>query len=435
MPRRLLERRFISLVTLRLGSGVRRLGWHPAHEIKAKLSNVLAGRSVALGVTSSVSLYRSVDLARELIRLGADVHVVMSPEATRYLSPRLFEWATGNEVFVSFSGEVGHIALAEICDSYVIAPATANTIAKVAWGIADTSVTVLAQSFLGMKKPLIVVPAAHYSLLTSPPVAEAIRRLEGLGVTVVPPVIEERRAKYPPLEDIVAAVEALTTRGRDLEGLRFLVTAGPTREYMDSVRFLTNASSGKMGIAISREAYFRGAKVTLVHGPMSSGVPHYVRSISVTTTQEMLDAVISELRAGAYDAVILAAAPVDFRFGSTVSGKISSDVEYVNAVMVPTPKISVELRRSFKGLVVGFAAEFAEGNVDELVAKASEKLAKRGFNIVVANDISRPDIGFASEYNEVVILTDRGDRLAVSKSRKQEVARAILDQVARYLKG
>ncbi len=413
---------------------MKKLAWHPAHEIKGKLSSVLFGKSIALGVTSSVSLYRSVDLARELIRLGADVHVVMSPEAAKYVTPRLFEWATGNDVFVVFAGEVGHIALAEICDAYVIAPATANTVVKVAQGIADTSVTVLAQSFLGMGKPLVVVPAAHYSLLASPPVSEATEKLEELGVTLVPPIIEERRAKYPPLEDIVAAVEASALRGRDLRGLRLLVTAGPTREPLDRVRFLTNASSGKMGVAIAREAYFRGAEVTLVHGPLGVGVPHYVRSIGVTTTREMLDAVLSELSSREYDAAILAAAPVDFGFASTAGGKISSDVERLEVTMVPTPKISLELRRVFGGLVVGFAAEFAEGRIEELSSKAREKLAKRGFNMVVANDISRADVGFASDYNEVLILTDRGESLLVGKTRKAEVARAILDQVLKYLK-
>lgn len=413
---------------------MRRLGWHPAHEIKGKLSNVLRNKSIALGVTSSVSLYKSVDLARELIRLGADVHVVMSPEATKYVTPRLFEWATGNDVFVSFSGEVGHIALAEVCDAFVVAPATANTIAKMAHGVSDTSVTVLAQSFLGLKKPLVVVPAAHYSLLTSPPVSEAVEKLRGLGATIVPPIIEERRAKYPPLEEVVAAVEASVLRGRDLKDLKLLVTAGPTREFLDRVRFLTNSSSGKMGLAIAREAYFRGADVTLVHGPLSTGVPHYIRSVAATTTQEMLDAVLSELTSGKYDAVILAAAPVDFRFERTTAGKISSEIDRMEVSMVPTPKISSGIRKVFGGLVVGFAAEFAEGRFEELVSKAKEKLAKRGFNMVVANDISRADIGFASEYNEVVMLTDRGESVVVSKARKAEVARVILDLVLKYLR-
>jgi phosphopantothenoylcysteine decarboxylase/phosphopantothenate--cysteine ligase len=412
---------------------LKKLRWHPAHEIRAKLSGVLSGKSVALGVTSSVSLYRSVDLARELIRLGADVHVVMSREAAKYVNPRLFEWATGNDVFVDFSGEVGHIALAEICDAYVIAPATANTIAKIAQGIADTSVTVLAQSFLGMRKPFVVVPAAHFSLLMSPPVLEASRKLEGLGVTVVPPVIQENRAKYPPLEDIAVAVEASVMRGKDLRGLKILVTAGPTREYLDGVRFLTNSSSGKMGVAIAREAYFRGAEVTLVHGPISIEIPHYVRSISVRTTQEMLEAVVAELSSGTYSAAILAAAPVDFRFSTVEGGKISSDIGSLSVQMVPTPKISVEIRKFFKGVVVGFAAEFAGGNAAELASKAREKLVKRGFNIVVANDVSRPDIAFASEFNEVIIITDKGESTAVSKSRKVEVARVILDQLLKYL--
>ena len=389
---------------------------------------------MALGVTSSVSMYRSLDLARELIRLGADVRVVMSPEAARYIHPRLFEWATGNDVFVRFSGEVGHVALAELCDVYVIAPATANTIAKIAHGISDTSVTVLAQSFLGLGKPVVVVPAAHYSLLRSPPVSEALKKLEGVGVTVVPPHVEEGRAKYPPIEDIIVATEASTLRGRDLRGVRILVTAGPTREHMDRVRYLTNASSGKMGVAIAKEAYFRGAEVTLVHGPLSVEAPYYVRSVPVVSTREMLDAALAELSRGDYDAVVLAAAPVDFGFSHTFEGKVSSDVEELRATLVPTPKISLGVRSVFRGLLVGFAAEFAQGDLNELISRARDKLAKRGFDIIVANDISRTDIGFSSEYNEVVIVDSSGNVEVVSKSRKVEVARRILDYVAKYVR-
>ena len=403
-------------------------------DIRGKLSKSLAGKSAALGVTSSVSMYRSLDLARELIRLGADVHVVMSPEAARYIHPRLFEWATGNDVFVRFSGEVGHIALAELCDIYVVAPATANTIAKIAYGISDTSVTVLAQSFLGLGKPVVVVPAAHYSLLKSPPVSEALRKLEELGVTVVPPHVEEGRAKYPPLEDIVIATEASTLRGKDLKGARILVTAGPTREYMDRVRYLTNASSGKMGLAIAREAYFRGAEVTLVHGPLTVDVPYYIRSVATVSTREMLDAVLAELSIQDYDVVILAAAPVDFGFSQSFEGKVSSDIEELSVTLVPTPKISLKVRTAFRGLLVGFAAEFAQGDLNELVSKAQDKLVRRGFDIIVANDISRPDIGFSSEYNEVAIVDRSGAVEVVGKSRKVEVARRILDYVVKYLR-
>jgi len=413
---------------------LRRLPRHPVEDIRGKLSKSLAGRYVALGVTSSVSMYRSLDLARELIRLGADVHVVMSPEAARYIHPRLFEWATGNDVFVRFSGEVGHIALAELCDIYVVAPATANTIAKIAYGISDTSVTVLAQSFLGLGKPVVVVPAAHYSLLKSPPVSEALRRLEELGVTVVPPHVEEGRAKYPPLEDIVVATEASTLRGKDLKGARILVTAGPTREYMDRVRYLTNASSGKMGLAIAREAYFRGAEVTLVHGPLAVDVPYYIRSVATVSTREMLDAVLAELSIRDYDVVILAAAPVDFGFSQSFEGKVSSDIEELSVTLVPTPKISLKVRTAFRGLLVGFAAEFAQGDLNELVSKAQDKLVRRGFDIIVANDISRLDIGFSSEYNEVAIVDRSGAVEVVSKSRKVEVARRILDYVVKYLR-
>jgi len=408
---------------------LKRLKHHPSSEIVGTHSSALKGTSIVVGVTSSAAAYRTIDVVRELMRRGADVHVVMSRNATKLISPTLFEWATGNEVYVEFGGETGHIALSKMCNSMVIAPATLNTIAKIASGVADTSVTLTAITMVGMGKPVIIVPAMHKCLWDSPQAKEVLGKIRQWDMIVVPPAIEENKAKFPPVEDIVAAAEAATLRGRDLRGLKILVTAGPTREYLDPVRFLTNASSGRMGIAIAREAYFRGAEVTLVHGPVSISVPRYVRAVEVTTTKEMLEAVVSEVTSEDYDAVILAAAPVDYSFSRYSKEKIKSSSKELELTLVPTPKISVELRKVFNGLLVGFAAETTFGSNNKLIALAQEKLRKRGFNIIVANDVSRPDVGFSSDFNEVYIIDDRGLAEHIPKSPKSVIARRLLDIV------
>ena len=408
---------------------MKKVGQHPSSEIIGTYSSVLKDNAIIVGVTSSAAAYRSIDVVRELMRRGAEVYVVMSKDAARLISPALFEWATGNEVFVEFGGETGHIALSKMCSSMIIAPATLNTMSKIANGIADTSVTLTAITMIGMDKPLVIVPAMHKYLWDSPQAKETLNKIGQWNVILVPPIIEEHKAKFPLIEDIVSAAEAATLRGKDLLGLRILVTAGPTREYLDPVRFLTNASSGKMGVAIAREAYFRGAEVTLVHGPMSTSVPHYIRSERVVTTSEMLDVVISEVTSGNYDAVILAAAPVDYSFSKYSKEKIKSSNKELELTLTPTPKISAELRKVFSGLLIGFAAETAFGDSNKLITLAQEKLRKRGFNVIVANDISRPDIGFTSDFNEVYIIDDKGIKEHIPKSPKSVIARRLLDIV------
>lgn len=412
---------------------LRELESHPADEIRGSVSNHLSNIKIGFGLTGSVAIYRIIDVMRELIKRGAEIHVVMSKAATELLNPTLVEWATGSRVLTEFKGEVGHVSLSKEVSSFTIAPATADIISKLAHGVCDNPVSLTAVNVLGLGKPVVVVPAMHSGLWYSPPVNEALRKLEEFGVVVVPPDISDGRAKLPENEDIIAAVEASTLRGRDLRNIRILVTAGPTREYLDRVRFLTNASSGKMGVAIAREAYFRGADVTLVHGPLSVRKPHYVRSISVTTTEEMLNAVLSEVRSKKYDAVILAAAPADFRFRKHVEEKLKSDVGFLTVELETTPKISLGLRKEFSGLLVGFAAEVVEGEVSRLAELALEKLEKRGFDIIVANDVSRSDIGFTADYNEVLLISRRGRREFVGRSLKEVVARRILDLVKEEL--
>jgi len=415
---------------------VRISNYHPANEIRGLKGRVLSGCTIVLGLTGSSAIYRSIDVARELIRRGARVIPVLSREAAKLVSPELFRWATGEEVFTEFSGEVGHIALSREASSMLICPATLNTISKVVNGIGDTTVTLVAMAMLGNGKPVIIVPAMHYNLWHTYEKLKLYQSLSELGITVVPPVISEGKAKIAGINDVVAAVEAVTLRGRDLSGLRILVTAGATREWLDRVRFLTNPSTGKMGLAIAREAYFRGAEVTLIHGFITGdSVPHYIKSINVSTTEEMAEAVVSEVRSKEYDAVILAAAPTDFKFSKVFSGRLSASDAPLSIELVATPKISLIIRNYFKGLVVGFSAEYAEGSEELLVSNAIKKMKERLFDIIVANDVSRTDIGFASDYNEVYIIHRDGEVVKVSKTLKSEVARRILDEVKKMLGG
>ncbi len=408
--------------------------YHPSEEIRGTYSTSLDGKKIVLGVTGGVAVYRAIDVARELLRRAADVYVVMTPEATKLINPQLFEWATGNEVYVEFEGEVGHVGLSRSCDAMVIAPATANTIAKLAAGVADTSVTLTALNFMGLRKPLLVVPSMHLAMYQSPQIRESVNRLKSFGVKVLEPIIEGGKAKLPEIGDIVLSTETLVLRGPDLRGVRMLVTAGPTREFLDPVRFVSNASSGKMGVSIAKEAFFREASVTLVHGPIDESlIPKYLKSMRVTTTAEMLDAVINELRNDEYDAVVLAGAPSDFRFKEVSAEKIDSSTTLLNVSLEPTPKISQEIRKVFNGLVVGFAAETVGGDIDALRSRAKRKLLERGFNLIVANDVSRQDVGFASEYDEVLILGVNGFEKHVSKTRKDLIAREICDIVKKLL--
>lgn len=393
---------------------------------------VLEGCRVVLGVTGSVAAYRSVDLARELIRRGAQVTVAMTSDAARMVGPMLFEWATGGKVYAEFGGADNHIDLTDRSDALIVAPATANTLSKMAWGIADTPVTLLAQSFLGRGKPVMVVPAMHLHLYESPAVRESIERLRRMGVEVVEPLVEEGKAKYPPIEELAWRVETLLLRGRDLSGLRVLVTAGPTREHIDPVRFISNPSTGMMGVAIALEAAYRGAEAHLVHGPLSAQLHRGPASThQVVSTRDMVEKTVELARSVKPHIVVLAGAPADYEPSERSDEKIPTIKGGLRITLRPTPKVAEAVARAVDGVIVGFAAETARSE-DELVAKALEKARRYGFHIVVANYVGRPGTGFASETNEVVVL--RGGRVVVrGRYLKRVLARLILDEAKSVL--
>lgn len=402
---------------------------HPSKDICASKSKLLDGKKIAMGICGSVGAARAPDLARELMRHGADVYVFMSRAAQGIISPALMEWATGNAVVTELTGGIEHVALGGgipgCADLVLIAPATANTISKMALGIDDTPVTTLATTALGAGLPLIVVPAMHGSMYRHPAVAENIRRLESLGVTVVGPVEAEGKAKMADTEAVVETAASALQR-KDMVGMKVLVTAGPTRAYLDPVRYLTNSSSGRMGIALAAEAASRGADVTLVLGPTTLTPPR-CKTLRVETTEEMLSAVLGELRSTKYDLLAMAAAPLDFRFEETHKAKVSSDAP-IKTSLVPLPKIVKEARVVSPYLfVIGFKAEYglAKGELEE---RAATRLNDSGMDMIVANDLSQPGAGFQSETNEVHIIQRCGKRRHLPKMHKRAVAREILDE-------
>ncbi|MEM4223622.1 MAG: bifunctional phosphopantothenoylcysteine decarboxylase/phosphopantothenate--cysteine ligase CoaBC, partial [Metallosphaera sp.] len=376
------------------------------------------------------SLYRSLDLARALMRRGGDVKVIMSQEAVKLISPEMFKWATGNNVISQLTGDLEHVELAEENDGFLIAPATANTVVKLAEGVADSPLVSTALNFMGSGKPVCIVPAMHLPMYQSPQVKRALGMLREMSVRVIEPEIVNDLAHYPDVELITWSFIVQLLRGEDLKGAKMVITAGPTREYMDPVRYISNPSSGTMGVSIANEAYFRGADVYLVHGPLSSRVKSFVqKSVSVETTAEMRDAVVSLVERG-YRIVIMAAAPADFRFKQTREKKIDSHSEVPKVELEKTPKISQELKG--KAFLVGFSAETAD-NDEELIEKAKAKKEKHGFDIIIANNVARKDIGFASEYNEVIIVGNNFIK-KINKDSKSIVARNILDVVKEELK-
>ena len=400
-----------------------------AEVIVGSESRSLEGRLIVLGVTASVSIYRSVDLARRLMRRGAEIKVVMSSEAQRLVSPTLFEWATGSRSITVFGGAESHIDVARKADMLLIAPATANTIAKISSGVSDTSVTLLAQTMLGLGKPVVVVPAMNKALYDSPIIKEAVEHLRRIGVVVVEPVVEEGKAKYPPVEEVAWRAEALLLRGMDLEGRSLLVTAGPTREYIDPVRFISNPSSGRMGVYIALEAAYRGAEVYLVHGPLSAGLLRGPASVvSVESTEDMLNAVLRIASEHRIDAAIFAAAPADYKPSERMGYKIPSGCS-ISVRLKPTPKIIDEFRAVCPdSLIVGFAAETPRSS-GELASKALEKMRRHGMNIVVANNVAGREAGFSSNYIDALILGpgSRSEKLGVVEKRM--LARRLLDLV------
>ncbi|MEW6329276.1 MAG: bifunctional phosphopantothenoylcysteine decarboxylase/phosphopantothenate--cysteine ligase CoaBC [Candidatus Micrarchaeota archaeon] len=396
---------------------------HPSHDIIGTRSGELKGKKIVLCVCGSVAAVRSADVARELMRAGAEVFCVMSPSAQKIIHPNLMEWATGNEVVTELTGAIEHVALAgeaggrARADVVLVAPATANTIGKAAYGIDDTPVTTLLTTALGSRAPIIFVPAMHASMYRHPFVLENIAKLRRAGAEFVMPTLSEGKAKIADADEICDYV-VRAVREKDLAGKRVVVTAGATRERIDDIRFISNPSTGKMGVAVAREAWLRGADVTLIRGYTETKIPNYVKTIGAGTNDETVGA----LGRTKSDICILTGAPADFGVRKE-RGKISSKTP-LSLELIPLKKISEVARRRCARMVL-FKAESNVSDA-ELRERARKKLLESRADLIVANDVSRSGAGFGADTNEVLIISKKGVPEKM-KGSKREIARRLFD--------
>jgi phosphopantothenoylcysteine decarboxylase/phosphopantothenate--cysteine ligase len=407
------------------------LSIHPSKHIVGTKGSELRGKRIVLCVTGSVAAVQSPEIARVLMRHGAEVFPVMSPMAAKVIHPYLMEWATGNPVVTELTGKIEHVALVGEhslkADAVLIAPATANTISKIACGIDDTTVSSVASTAFGSNCPIIIVPAMHESMYNHPILTKNIRELKALAVEFVGPRIEEGKAKIAKTKEIVEAVIRKLGK-KDFCGLRVLITAGATVEPIDPVRVLTNRSSGKMGVAIAHEALSRGADVTLIYGSGTAVAPLGARLISVETTDQMHEAVLSELKSKHYDAVIAVAAAADWAPEKPFSYKVSShQMRSLDLKLKPTVKIIDSVKRfSPKIFLVAFRAEYKLPK-EELIESAHKRLLEAKADLIVVNDVGKKGAGFGAETNEVFIVDKKKSVVHVPLAKKREVAEKILD--------
>lgn len=405
---------------------------------------------ILLGVSGGIAAYKSLELARLATLAGHGVRVVMTETATRFVGAASFEGIVGAPVLINeferdpmrgaFPGEevvshdpIGHLELAARCDAYLVAPASANTIAKLAAGNADSMLTT---SFLACTAPRLVAPAMNDRMYADAATQANLATLRERGVEVIEPDEgklasrgEYGRGRLPDPELLLARVEASLPGGdRPWDGLRVLVTAGGTREPIDTVRFIGNRSSGRMGIALAAAAAKRGAEVTLIAANVALPTPPGVRRLDVETAAELAEAAEAEFPQT--HVLLMAAAPADFRAASPAEGKLQRSGS-LDLSLEPTEDIltSLSARRSEGQTIVGFAAE-AAASKDEAVERARGKLERKGVDLIVFNDVSNPEIGFESERNAVTLIGKAEDR-EVPIASKDEIAEAILQEVDR----
>jgi phosphopantothenoylcysteine decarboxylase/phosphopantothenate--cysteine ligase len=391
---------------------------------------VLGGKTIVLGVSGGIAAYKSAELVRLLVTAGANVRVMMTHNATEFITPLTLQTLSANPVATdTFSltqeSEIGHIRLADSADAIVIAPATADVIAKAAVGIADDILTTV---LLATRAKVAFAPAMNVHMYDHPTVAENLGKLRARGAVIIEPgegalaCGYEGKGRLPDPAIVVAEIEKMLS-AQDLAGENILVTAGPTREPIDPVRFVSNSSSGKMGFAIARAAWRRGAAVRIVAGPSALATPYGVERIDAVTAASMLAQTSSNFPWST--ALVMAAAVADFRPANPASGKIKKDARGLRLEMA---SIADEMPRlaAKKGarLLIGFAAE-----TDDLEANARAKLKRKGLDLIVANDVTREGAGFEVDTNIVTLIGADGRSQSHPQMSKDAVADLILDQV------
>ena len=393
---------------------------------------MLKGKKIVLGVTGGIAVYKAVDLVSRLRKQGCQVRVVMTEHAQQFVTPLTFKEISGNQVAVSMWSSnqefnVEHIALANWADAFVVAPATANILAKMAYGLADD---LLSTTLLAAQAPIVVCPAMNTGMYENAATQENIAKLQGRGVTVMPPAVGKLACgtsgagRLPEPQEIVDFLSAcFAKREGDLCGLKVLVTAAGTREPIDPVRYVGNRSSGKMGYAVAQMAAERGAEVLLVSGPSALAIPANVKAVKVETTNEMLEACLA-----AYDdvdIVIKAAAVADYRPRDVADQKIKKKTDdALTVVMDKNPDILKTLGgKKTHQVLVGFAAE-----TQNLLENARDKVVKKNLDMIVANDVTAAGAGFNADTNIVKFLFANGEVRSLEQMPKVDVANCILDE-------
>lgn len=390
-------------------------------------------KTVVLGVTGGIACYKSAALASKLTQRGYDVEVVLTKNATEFIGPHTFESLTHNRAMVdtfdrNFQSHVEHVALADKADLLIVAPATANIIAKAAHGIADD---MLSTTILACDCKKLMAPAMNTRMYDNPVTRDNLETLRRYGWEIIEPASGRLacgavgRGKMPEPEDLLEAVDHAIAYDKDLSGVRVLVTAGPTQESLDPVRYLTNHSSGKMGYAIARAAAWRGAEVTLVSGPTALKKPAYVDTVDVVTAREMFGAVTS--RAGEQDVIIKAAAVADYRPAQVADGKIKKGAgEGLTLELRRTDDILAYLGEHKRPgqILCGFSME-----TENLVENSRKKLIRKNLDIVAANSLKEEGAGFGVSTNVLTLIT-REDETQLPLLTKEEAAHRLLDRIA-----
>ena len=392
---------------------------------------MLKGKTVILGISGSIATYKIAYLASSLKKRNADVHVIMTRNATEFITPVTFESLTGNKCLVdtfdrNFEFQVEHVALAKRADIFMLAPATANVIAKVAHGLADDMLTT---TFLACKCPKYISPAMNTQMYENPVTQDNIKTCVSYGIHVIDPAVgylacgDTGAGKMPEPEVLLEAIVHEIAYPKDLVGKRILVTAGPTRESIDPVRYITNHSTGKMGYAIAKVAASRGAQVTLVTGPAQIGKPGFVKIVEVESAKEMMRAVLLESKE--QDAIIKAAAVADYRPAVMAQEKIKKNQGELNIPLERTDDILGYLGQHKREgqFLCGFSME-----TENVLENSREKLEKKNLDMVVANSLKQEGAGFGTDTNIVTLITKDGEE-ALGKMSKEEVADRILSRI------
>lgn len=403
---------------------------HPSLDIVSSDGYELAGKKIVLCVTGSVAAYKAIELARLFMRHGADVTCVASKAATDLIKPSYFKWATGNEVITKLTGELEHIKIADYkrSDLIVVYPCTANTLGKLANGIDDTPISTVLSVGFGSKIPIIVVLAMHQAMYENPAVSKNIEFLEN-KVDFISPQFVEEKAKAAEPEEVLDFVLKKFGISRVLRGKRVLLVAGPTVEYIDPIRIITNQSSGKTGVLLANEFVSAGTKVTFVYGPGPEPPPKGVKLVTVKTSGEMQEAVRKEMR-NKFDIVILAAAISDYTIKPSKT-KIKSDLDRIILKLTKVPKIINEIKKLQKDVfLVGFKAE-ANLSKGELIKSAHKLIRKSGADLIVANDVG---IKYRKNPNQnnVVLVNSTDERVSGLKDKKT-IARIIRKEIERQI--